>query len=280
MGTNCGSAYIFRRDGSIWTQIAKVAASDGAAGDEFGEPVAISGRHTIIGSHWDDDKGAESGSAYIFENICNEAPVANAGEDQTVYAWIDGMADVTLDGSDSNDPDGDDLSYSWTWAIDGNDYAANGVGPTIELPVGEHTIELIVNDGALDSEPNTVDVNVVGRLRTCVRIFPMWLRRSYCWPRYLLALIRMPAGVQEGDISDQPLMLYPAGSDEGIAAYRQYVRTGCAGVFMIGAFSRQQFMNAVPENGPVEVSVVGTLDTGQYFYGAQIIRIIDGYTWP
>ena len=57
-----------------------------------------------------------------------------AGEDQTVYAWIDGFADVTLDGSDSNDADGDELTYKWMWTIDANTYEANSVSPTIELP--------------------------------------------------------------------------------------------------------------------------------------------------
>jgi hypothetical protein len=57
-----------------------------------------------------------------------------AGEDQTVYAWVDGFADVTLDGSDSNDADGDELTYKWMWTIDANTYEANSVSPTIELP--------------------------------------------------------------------------------------------------------------------------------------------------
>ena len=41
----------------------------------------------------------------------NNRPVANAGADQTVYASIDGFADVNLDGSASFDEDGDEISY-------------------------------------------------------------------------------------------------------------------------------------------------------------------------
>ncbi len=91
----------------------------------------------------------------------NHPPVADVGDDQTVYVCIDGIAGVTLDGSDSNDIDGDQLTYYWSWMIDDEIYDANGVVPTIELPIGEHIIELIVNDGIEDSDPNEVVVTVI-----------------------------------------------------------------------------------------------------------------------
>jgi PKD repeat protein len=62
-----------------------------------------------------------------------------------------------LDCSDSNDPEGDELTY--TWSIDGNE-VATGVNPTIVLPCGTYTIELIVNDGEVDSEPDYVEITV------------------------------------------------------------------------------------------------------------------------
>jgi hypothetical protein len=64
--TNAGSAYVFVRSGSTWTQQAKLTASDGDTDDEFGFSVAIDGDTAIVGSPMDDDLGASSGSAYIF----------------------------------------------------------------------------------------------------------------------------------------------------------------------------------------------------------------------
>lgn len=65
--TNSGSAYIFTRIGTIWTQQAKLLASDGAVGDFFGMSVWLDGGTTaLIGAYYDDDNGADSGSAYIF----------------------------------------------------------------------------------------------------------------------------------------------------------------------------------------------------------------------
>ena len=55
-----GSAYIF--DVRTGVQIKKITASDGAANDEFGNSVAISGNYVIVGAYKDN---SSTGSAYI-----------------------------------------------------------------------------------------------------------------------------------------------------------------------------------------------------------------------
>ena len=65
-GDNSGSAYVYVRSGTTWTRQAKLLPSDGAAFDQFGTEVAISGDTAIIGAPFDDDSGNASGSAYIF----------------------------------------------------------------------------------------------------------------------------------------------------------------------------------------------------------------------
>ncbi|MBS0195558.1 MAG: hypothetical protein JSR77_02265 [Planctomycetes bacterium] len=60
---NLGSAYVFVRSGTTWTQQTKITASDGAAGDELGISVALSGDTAIIGARGDN---AGQGSAYVF----------------------------------------------------------------------------------------------------------------------------------------------------------------------------------------------------------------------
>jgi len=65
-----GSAYIFKRDGSSWTQTttANLLATDGAVQDYFGSSVSISGDGTyaVVGAPSDDDGGTNTGSAYVF----------------------------------------------------------------------------------------------------------------------------------------------------------------------------------------------------------------------
>lgn len=79
----------------------------------------------------------------------NQPPVADAGPDQNVTATGATGALVTLDGSGSSDPDGDSLTYGWS----GPSGIANGVGPTVSLPLGTHVITLEVDDGTeIDSD--------------------------------------------------------------------------------------------------------------------------------
>jgi len=71
-----GAAYVFRRDDDgtpsdpsddSWVKEAILSASDAAEGDWFGYSVSISGDVAVIGAPWDDDGGADSSSAYVFE---------------------------------------------------------------------------------------------------------------------------------------------------------------------------------------------------------------------
>ena len=65
-GEDSGSAYIFTRSGTGWTQQAKLIASDGEQSDYFGYSVAINGGTAIVGAYGDNDNGENSGSVYIF----------------------------------------------------------------------------------------------------------------------------------------------------------------------------------------------------------------------
>lgn len=85
----------------------------------------------------------------------NQAPIADAGPDQTVEATGPDGAQVTLDASGSYDPDDDILTYTWTWAGG----SATGINPTVTLPLGTTTVTLEVFDGQL-YDTDTVEVTV------------------------------------------------------------------------------------------------------------------------
>ena len=68
MGSESGSAYLFDvTDPTDPVELAKLTALDVEANDRFGISVAISGNTVVIGARWDDDLGANSGSAYLFD---------------------------------------------------------------------------------------------------------------------------------------------------------------------------------------------------------------------
>lgn len=65
-----GAAYIFKREGEIWLQQAKLTASDAGLYDYFGASVSIDGNKVIIGATNNDNSGYNSaGAAYIFRLI-------------------------------------------------------------------------------------------------------------------------------------------------------------------------------------------------------------------
>ena len=66
-GSDAGSAYVFKRNGTSWVQEDKLLASDGAVNDNFGFSVSISGDYAVIGAPSQDEKGSGAGAAYVFK---------------------------------------------------------------------------------------------------------------------------------------------------------------------------------------------------------------------
>ncbi|MEW6074598.1 MAG: FG-GAP repeat protein [Planctomycetota bacterium] len=66
LGSYSGSAYVFLRSGTTWSQQVKLTASDGGANARFGQSVSLSGDTVLIGAWGDDHAGSYSGAAYVF----------------------------------------------------------------------------------------------------------------------------------------------------------------------------------------------------------------------
>jgi len=65
-GSNSGTAYVFTRSGTTWSQQQKLVASDAAANDQFGSNVAIAGDTIVVGALYEDAGGSNAGAAYVF----------------------------------------------------------------------------------------------------------------------------------------------------------------------------------------------------------------------
>ena len=78
-----------------------------------------------------------------------------------------GCGRVKLDGTGSYDPDNDQIvSYTWTGPFG----SATGATPTVTMPLGISNVNLIVNDGTVDSEPDTVIIRIVDTIAPKVRV--------------------------------------------------------------------------------------------------------------
>ena len=63
-----GAVYVFRAsdDGLTYSQVAKLTAADGVAGDRFGQSLAMDGGTIVVGAMRDEDAGNRTGSVYVF----------------------------------------------------------------------------------------------------------------------------------------------------------------------------------------------------------------------
>jgi hypothetical protein len=93
-GTNQGSAYLFARTGTVWSQRAKLEASDSAAEDCFGSSLCLDEGSVLVGAYGDADAGCCSGSAYLFRFCTSSTPsseVTRLGSPPNPNAFLPGL---------------------------------------------------------------------------------------------------------------------------------------------------------------------------------------------
>jgi len=166
-GSNDGFVTVLDASGSsfIFSSYLGGASSDVAVG------IALDGSGSIYlsGSTQSGDfptlnplQASHSGGSDVFvaKITFNKPPLADAGLDQTV---IVGQT-VQLNGSASSDPDGDLLTFDWTITTQPASSTLSDpsiVNPTFVTDVaGEYVVELIVNDGTVDSDPDQVTITI------------------------------------------------------------------------------------------------------------------------
>ena len=126
-GASAGSAYVFVRSGTTWTQQQKVLASDGATGDFFGISVSVAGDTIVVGANADDTPGgADAGSAYVFVRsgvtwTQQQKVVALDGAANDRFGWsVSVSADTVAVGADLDDtPGGVDAGSAYVFLRSG-----------------------------------------------------------------------------------------------------------------------------------------------------------------
>ena len=149
----CGSAYVFTRSGTEWTEQMHLTATDAGANDYLGWSIGLSGGTVIAGAYGDDDNGAEAGAAYLFDVTPNQPPVA-ADDPGLMTAVTTAMAD---DGA-ASDMLGVDVAISGDTALVGayGDDDGGGISGSAYVFVKNGTTwvqqaKLVADDAAVHS---------------------------------------------------------------------------------------------------------------------------------
>ena len=152
-GSGLAGYKIYRNGIQVGTSTATSFASTGLAAATF---------YTFKVASYDNagNTSAQStaASATTSSSCGNQAPVANAGADQTITAG----GSVTLSGSASRDPDGSIVSYAWNF---GDGTTGTGIAVTHTYNVaGTYWVTLTVTDnaGARGTDQAYVDVRPTG----------------------------------------------------------------------------------------------------------------------
>jgi hypothetical protein len=162
MGSNSGSAYVFTRSGTTWTQQAKLLASDGAAGDNFGGyGLGFSGDIALIGALGDDDMGSNSGSAYVFTRTGTTwtqtqkmiALDGQAGDNFGYYTFLSG--DTALIGAPNDDDNGVNSGSAYM-------FTKTSVSLTFSIAGGLGISLKITNNGAVNATNIPWSIHVQG----------------------------------------------------------------------------------------------------------------------
>jgi hypothetical protein len=139
------------------------------------------------------DSTETSAPSTVTINTTTTPPVANAGTPQTVWAG----RPVQLNGYESYDPDGDPLTYAWTFASlpalsSASISGANTVVPTFVPDVADiYVVQLIVSDPYASSLPSTVSITVNAPVAITLTPNPLALSAS---PATLTVTLSAAAG--------------------------------------------------------------------------------------
>jgi hypothetical protein len=193
-GTNRGAAWIlFMNTNGTVKAHQKISDTEGGFtgvlddSDFFGNSVAGLGDlngdgvpDLAAGASRDDDGGIrDPGAVWMLFLNRNHPPVANAGPDLTIECSSHTGTAITLDGSGSDDLDGDQLSFMWSGPFPEGGGTVTGEQPSVTLPLGENHITLTVNDGKGGADTDEVIVNVID---TTPPMLTVTLTPDMLWP--------------------------------------------------------------------------------------------------
>lgn len=119
-----GAAYVFTRNGSVWSEQQALTAVDGTGGDEFGFAISIDGNTLAVGAYKDDTlQFQDHGSVYVYtRNNSTWTQETKIIRDETFQFAQFGYT-LTLDGDKLLIGQGGGLNTAWLYSRNGTNWS-------------------------------------------------------------------------------------------------------------------------------------------------------------
>jgi fimbrial isopeptide formation D2 family protein/uncharacterized repeat protein (TIGR01451 family) len=233
---------------------------------------------SVTGAYFDGTAYKVGAEETVTYNICIDS---NEGKYPfTNVRIVDTLPeDVTFVSADGDGTIGsyDSLTHKYTWT-----YATVLSGTTKTLLL-KAKVKKDVSVGATitnsvtltcDEAPSTSSTAVVvirqNQLKaTSLQITPSTLRRTNGTAENVTAVLQLPSGYNASDVKNSLLVMYPG----NIKPASQQITSTAQGAKITAVFKKSDILNAISGYGQFKVTIVGTLQSGQDFYGEQNIWI-------
>ncbi|MEZ4866388.1 MAG: C13 family peptidase [Caldilineaceae bacterium] len=152
-GDGSGSVYVYgRKRGGLnnWGQVAKITASDGTAGDNFGSALDSHQGQIIVGAPGDDDGGDGSGSAYLYSLdptlICYTLTSSHSGSGNDPTATPDHTVSCPVGQYTPGETITVNANPGAGWEVAGwggsTNNASKAASNTVLMPSGDHVVSV------------------------------------------------------------------------------------------------------------------------------------------
>ena len=174
-GNEAGAAYVFVRNGGVWTQQQKLMASDGAPNDNFGFSVAIDGDTALVGAiRANTSTGVDAGAVYVFTRIAGvwtqqqRFQASDGALNDAFGGALDLDGDIAVVGSDGDDDGGNLAGSSYVFTKSGGIWTQQQKLTASDPSAGDNFGDTVAVDGTTiivgaknDDHPGKTDAGSV-----------------------------------------------------------------------------------------------------------------------
>lgn len=136
-----GAAYVFERSGAVWSQQAKLTASDGTTTDYFGGSSSISGTTAVIGAYGGPGVTTTAGAAYVYT--------------RSGVTWTQQTKLTASDGANAD-------QFGWSVSIQGNTAVAGAPFANVGANVDQGAAYVFLRSGTTWSQQQKLAVGAAG----------------------------------------------------------------------------------------------------------------------